>query len=129
YDERNRPMVFATAPASLADDLADVANKPGITSEGVRGALEHTDRERDLTIVFQPSDLRVHEQSLVREDLRSLWSQMLDRFGDDAEAVAWSLHVSEGDFVSELLVRNDPSTTPTEVKRKLERRLEQLPIE
>src|SRR5690606_22826000 len=51
------------------------------------------------------------------------------RFGDDAEAVAWSLHVSEGDFVSELLVRNDPSTTPTEVKRKLERRLEQLPIE
>lgn len=128
-DSEHRPVVFATAPAGMADDLARSLDGPGLTSEAIRRLLEKTDRQRHLTAVFQPGDLRVHEEVLVPADLRDFWNQMLDRFDKEAEAVAWSLHFAGKELVSELTVRNDARESPSRAYEVLTKRLNELPAE
>lgn len=128
-DEQKRPLLFATAPADLAEDLARSVTADGITSDAVRELLTHTDRERHLTFVFQTADLRIHDETLVTSDLRPAWGEMLDRLGEDAEAAAWSVHLTGDDFYSELLLRNDPATTPAQLLEGMTRRFDKLPPE
>lgn len=127
-DDQKRPLLFATAPASLATDLALSVRSPGLTSDAVGRLLEQTDRQRHATIIFQPSELRVHEETLVPADLRQAWTLMLDRF-EDVEAVAWSLHFEGSEFFSEMQLRTVATTTPPQLQKVLTRRLEAVPQE
>ncbi|MGC1274714.1 MAG: hypothetical protein WBC44_13490 [Planctomycetaceae bacterium] len=127
-DDQKRPVLFATAPAAMAMDLAQSVSAPGITSNAVEELLAETDRQRQATFVFQPADLRIHEEMLVPTDLRPAWNQMLDRF-DDVEAAAWSLHFDGSEFVSELFARSVPSATPGQIQTQLSGTLEELPEE
>ncbi|MBA3315385.1 MAG: zinc-ribbon domain-containing protein [Planctomycetota bacterium] len=129
FDNEKRPLLFATAPASMAEDLALSIGSAGITSDGIRQILKHTDRQRHATFVFQPADLRIHEETLFRSDLRPLVATALGRIGKDAEAVAWSAHYAKGEFESELIVRNDPATTPAQLVRTIATRMDALPEE
>ncbi|HEX6986351.1 MAG TPA: hypothetical protein VF170_13295 [Planctomycetaceae bacterium] len=127
-DDQKRPIFFATAPARLATDLALATSAPGITSDAIRAVLEQTDRRRHFTFAFQPADLRIHAETLVPSDLRPAWDRMLDHFGEDVEAAVWSIHFGQ-DFYSELLVRNDPRTTPAQLYDQITAELDALPGE
>lgn len=125
-DAEKRPLVFASAPAGYADELADALDSPGVTTEAIRRVLEKTDRKRHLTVVFQPAELRIHEEALARPALRPLWNAALDRF-EDVEAAAWSVHFAGGDFVSEFVLRNDPTVTPNRLHGSVKKALDALP--
>lgn len=127
-DAEKRPLVFASAPKEMADDLTLSLNSPGLTSEAIRRLLEKTDRQRHFTAVFQPAELRIHEETLARQDLRPLWNALLDRF-EDVEAAAWSIHFAGGDVVSEFVLRNDPTVTPNRLHGSVQKSLDTLPGE
>lgn len=127
-DDQKRPVLFATAPAAMAMDLAQSVAAPGITSNAIEELLAETDRRRQATFVFQPADLRIHQEMLVPADLRPAWNEMLDRF-EDVEAAAWSLHFDGSDFVSELFARSVPTATPGQLQTQLSGTLSELPEE
>ena len=126
-DGDKRPQLFATAPASLAEDLALSMTAEGITSDAIQQLLTATDRTRLATFVVQPADLLIHEETLLREDLRPLAGTVVDWLGKDAEAVVWSLHAGDGQLESEAIVRNDPVTTPAQLSKSLSKKLDLLP--
>ena len=128
-DDQKRPLLFATAPAAMSQDLAAVTSVDGFTSDALTQLLEQSDRQRDLTVLFQPNDLRGHAAALTRQDLLPIWQQMLDRFGPQTEAVLWSLHLSGDDFLSELHVRNVSTTTPSQFISELRGRLDKVPVD
>ena len=125
-DDARRPLVVASAPPSLASDLAESFKRPGLASDAVTQLLKKTDRDRHLTILFQPADLQVHADALADPSLLPAWGQVLDRFGD-AEAACWSVHLADDEFVSDLLVRTDTAATPGDVLRQLRGRLDAAP--
>jgi hypothetical protein len=127
FDDEKRPQLFATAPASLAEDLALSTTSEGISSDAVRQMLTATDRARLATFVVQPADLRIHEEMLVRADLRPLADMLVDWFGKDVEALVVSLHAGDGQIESETIVRNDPATTPSQLLSTLTKKLDALP--
>ncbi len=126
-DNEKRPQLFATAPASLADDLALSTSAEGITSDAIQQMLTATDRSRLATFVVQPSDVRIHEETLLPADLRPLAESVVDWLGKDTEAVTWSLHAGDGQLEWETVVRNDPATTPAQLLRTLTGKLDALP--
>jgi hypothetical protein len=126
-DDEKHPQLFATAPASLVEDLALSMTSEGITSDAVRQLLTATDRARLATFVVQPADLQIHEETLFRADLRPLAEMLVDWLGKDVEAFALSLHAGEGQIESEAIVRNDPATTPAQLLSTLTKKLDVLP--
>ena len=128
-DDQKRPQLFATAPAALAEDLARSVEVPGLTSDAIRALLEHTDRQRHLSLIFQPADLGIQEEALFPSELRPLVSHLVEQLGADAEAAAWSIHFTPDDFHSELLIRTDPKTTATRLLAATTQRLDSLPEE
>jgi hypothetical protein len=128
-NNEKRPALFATAPAAMAEDLALSTTSDGITSDAVRQVLSTTDRQRLVTFVFQPGDLRIHDETLFRPDLRPLVDAVVDRFGEEAEAVAWGIHAHEKQFESDLVVRNAAATTPGQLLRVANKRLQAVPEE
>ena len=126
-DAEGRPLLMASAPTLLQSDLVDATRLAGLTAEPLRQLLERTDRSRHLTVLFQPLDLRNREEDLTPLPLRPLLGHLLDFFGENAEAVCFSLHLPADDFVSELRVRTSPTRTPADLLAELSRRLTALP--
>ena len=117
-DAEKRPLFYATAPAYDAQGLAMAASGASIASEAIMQLLPTTDRDRLVTIVFQPSDLEIHQATLFGSKFEPLVTAFREYFDEEVEAAAWSIHFTGEEFVSELALRNAPATTPT---RTLER--------
>lgn len=128
-DEQKRPLLYATAPAADAQLLAMSVARPGITSEAVMQMLSVTDRQRDITIVFQPSDLKIHEKTLFGPEFASLMTAFRGYFDDQIEAAAWSLHFTNDEFVSELALRSGTATTPQQTLSAFTGHLDSLAVE
>ena len=125
---------FATAPVRMADDLLESIRHPALTQPSIEETLLETDRERHLTIVFPPTDTRIHLKALVPEIARPAFDRLCLWLGDDVEAVAWSMHLGPEQFFSEFVLRNQHAreqmvVTPGELRRRVDRRLQQLPEE
>lgn len=125
---------FATAPVRMADDLLESIRHPALTQPSIEETLLETDRERHLTIVFPPTDTRIHLDALVPEIARPAFDRLCLWLGDDVEAVAWSMHLGPEQFFSEFVLRNQHAReqmviTPGELRRHVDRRLQQLPQE
>ena len=123
------PTLLATAPAGMAGEMADAAKYGGLTSDAIKQILEQTDRQRHLSVVFQPTDLRIHAETLLPAPLQPALDAALDLAGDAAEAVCWSVHLTDKDFDSELLVRSEPTQTPKQVLQGVRSRLDGVPVE
>jgi len=120
------PKTFASAPMSMAGDMVQARIRPGLASGDLDELLAHTDRQRELTIVFEPNDLRLHQDVLFPETTHRLADAIADWFGDDVEAVAWSLQLGR-EFHSELLLRNKPILSPSRLQREFKQKLDKLP--
>jgi hypothetical protein len=124
---------FANAPRSLANELAESADSPSVTSDGIQAVLSMTDRKRNFKIVCDLEDLRLGINTLVPEKARNLLEGIVDFFGDDVESLCWCLDLGDiegGDGLrSEVFVRNKLSRTTPKLQADLQQRLARLPAE
>ncbi len=121
----------AIAPVAFVDEMAAAITEPAVTEPGLEALLNHTDRSRDLTLIFRPDDVRVHEEFLLSQDLRPLSQAILAWLGEEVETVGWSLQFDDP-FDSELLVRNKSAMRngqfkATQLEQVLAARLKSLP--
>lgn len=120
---------FAFAPATMAADLANSVTQSNPQPTGIEALLEKTDRQRHLTILFEPTALLLDGESMVPTNALPFLTQAMDWFGDDAETVAWSAHLEDDRFYSEISVRNLTTVSTSTLEERLRSRVEALPKE
>ncbi|MBT6487340.1 MAG: hypothetical protein HOL01_00755 [Planctomycetaceae bacterium] len=122
---------FAVGPRDSADQMINAMKFPLVTDTDVEELIRHTDRDRHFTILFEPADLRNYRDVLVPEEALPFLNLFIDWFGEDVSTVAWSLHLGDEQFHSEMLLRNGGGgvSSPRRVYKEFDRRLDELPHE
>jgi hypothetical protein len=115
---------LAFAPRELAAEMAEWCDAPNHnTSDGVLALLEQTDRQRLLTVVFDPSEVQRQRDDLFAAPVRDVAGLVASWFAEHAETVGWSIHTGD-EFFSEVLLRprsvQSSSTTLERVTESLE---------
>lgn len=119
-------QTFAVGPSRNAQDMADSISIGALTDPDLERLLLQTDRDRDLTVLFDPTILRVEQERWFPENARPLLNHTLDWIGDDVRAVGWSMHLGS-QFYSELTLRSDQVNPPSILQKNLRKRLDELP--
>jgi uncharacterized Zn finger protein (UPF0148 family) len=119
---------YAIAPATMAEEMVRAAEYSNPTDTGIEQLLPHTDRERMLSVVFIPSDLKLYEQVLFPETARPLLRNVVDWLAndDEVEGVAWSIDFKHG-FSSRLLLRNAHIVRLHQLEKAFEAKLGSTP--
>lgn len=117
---------FAIGPAQFAQEMADAIDVNAITDQDIETLLLKTDRDRHLTILFDPKILRLEQEAWFPENARPVLNHFLDWLGDDVKTAAWSVHLN-GQFHHELILRNDAAVLTSSVQKKLNQRLDEVP--
>ncbi|WP_339735427.1 hypothetical protein [uncultured Gimesia sp.] len=112
-----------------ATEMAESREYESSTSPGIESILKQTDRDRHLTVVFDPDEVRRQQDVLIPEKAHPFLNQLLDWIGDGVETVAWSVHLGQDDFYSEMTFRNTTMIRPPKLAINLKERLDQLPHE
>ncbi len=121
---------FAIGPRHRVQEMVDAVVRPNYTSSGIEELINHTDRDRHLTIIFEPIDARKFQEVLVEREVWPFWGKFLDRFDDtQIETVAWSMHLEKKRFFSEILLRNTTNTQPAQLQRDMKQTINELPAE
>ncbi len=109
-------------------ELPQVINTPNYNpTEGIYRLLDHTDRNRVFTILFEVDDVKRHEKWFFSERTLPIFQRILNWFGDDVETVAWSIDLREDSAVSEILLRNRSVANSGRLARDMLLELEYLP--
>ncbi|MAG93365.1 MAG: hypothetical protein CMJ48_06405, partial [Planctomycetaceae bacterium] len=118
---------IAICPRERADEMADNTINPAFTSDGITELMAKTDRDRHLTMVFEPLGLRVHGHALFSDVAQPFFNDVAEWLNDEeVETVAWSLHL-KGGLHSELLLRNQTVVKPARLQRLVRKRIDRLP--
>jgi len=117
---------FAIGPGTYAQEMADAIDVNAITNRDIETMLLKTDRDRHLTILFDPKILRLEQETWFPENARAVLNHFLDWMGDDVKTAIWTVHLDER-FHHEMILRNDAAALPSTVQRKLNQRLEKVP--
>ncbi|WP_417385158.1 hypothetical protein [Gimesia sp.] len=112
-----------------ATEMAEAREIDSSTSPGMESILKQTDRDRHLTIVFDPDEVRRQQDVLLPEKSRPFLNEFLDWLGEDVETVAWSMHLGADDFYSEWTFRNSTMVRPGKLAMNLKKQLDELPEE
>jgi hypothetical protein len=124
---------FAGAPKAMAQSLAESVDTPSPTADGVQALLSMTDRSRHFTLVCDLEDVRLGVKTLAPDNAQKFLEAIVDFFGDDVDAVCWSLQLGDAaganDLKSQVLVRNKLSRTPAKLQGDLKKKLAQLPAD
>jgi hypothetical protein len=118
---------IAVGPTSQAAEMVKAIVERHPASDGIDELLPLTDRDRHLTIVAVPRTIRLHSSWWFAENLMPLVLNTCDWFGDEVESVAWSLHLGEKTFYSDLIMRNMSGVTAANLKRETVTKLNKLP--
>jgi hypothetical protein len=124
-------QTIAIAPAQFAGELAGAVEVANPTAPGVEAILAETDRNRHLTVVFDPRDIRLHADIWFSPPTTKLVGAVLDWLGENVETVAWSGHLTDG-FSSELVLRNRDASTerpvlPRDLLAQIQPKLQDMP--
>ncbi|QDV53561.1 zinc ribbon domain-containing protein [Gimesia fumaroli] len=114
---------------SRATEMAEALEYESSTSPGIESILKQTDRDRHLTVVFDPDEVRRQQDVLIPDKAHPFLNLLLNWVGDDVETVAWSMHLGQDDFYSEMTFRNTTMIRPPKLANNLKQRLDQLPHE
>ena len=117
---------FAFGPQADAQNMADAIDFNAITSDDITALLAQTDRDRHLTILFDPKLLRLEQETYFPEPMLAVLNHVLDWIGDDVRSLSWAMHFDR-QFHSELKLRNDRVTTKASLQNKLKKRLDEVP--
>jgi hypothetical protein len=105
-----------------------------VSKPGIESIVAHTDKERHVTVVFQPFDVRVHQEMLAAENVRPALNKFLDWLNvEDVDTVLWTMHLGDQKFYSQFLLRPaaqvDHQWTPMDLERSVRKKLATLPKE
>ncbi len=120
---------FAICPAKDAQDMVESIGGRAAFSSGIEEIMVKTDRDRHFTIIFEPTAVLLDEEFLAPAAARPLLRECMDWFGDDAEAVAWSFHLEQDRFFSDLVVRNKTSVRPSALQERMLEKIGLIPME
>lgn len=120
------PKTIAMGPSAQASEMvsAIVGRNP---ADGIDELLPMTDRSRHITLVFFPRIVRLHSSWWFPENLKPFILQACDWFGDDVETVAWSFHLGDDTFYSDLILRNTTGISSASLEREMRTKLDKLP--
>ncbi|MCA9071669.1 MAG: hypothetical protein KDA84_22235, partial [Planctomycetaceae bacterium] len=121
-------QTFAVAPAHMAEEMVRAQSKTPVSDGGIERMAAFTDKDRHVSLIFQPFDLRIHQEFLVAENVRPALNEFLDWLNqDDVETVLWNLHLGDDEFLSEVKMRSKHQWTPRQLERDVEKKLATLP--
>jgi predicted Zn finger-like uncharacterized protein len=120
---------YAIGPAAMAAEMVGSIGAQNPSSPGIEGLIEASDRLRHVTLVFEPTAVLLDAEFLAPAKALPLLRGCMDWFGDDAEAVAWSLHLEPDRTYSQVLVRNNTNIRTVQLEEKLLAKLGTLPKE
>ena len=127
---------FASAPATppeMVQSMVESTKTPSATSDGVQALLSMTDRKRHFTLVCDLEDVRLGTKTLAPENAQKFLEGIVDFFGDDVDAVCWSLQLGDAtganNLKSQVLVRNKNTRAAAKLQGDLKKKLAQLPAE
>ena len=109
---------YVIVPTKMAGEMAQARDYAQPTDTGIEEILPHTDSDRMMTIVLVPKDIRLHGQFLAPDNAQMFIQKVGDWLASDGEveAVAWSFHLEDDKFFSELLLRTATIITPTKLQ-------------
>lgn len=110
-----------------ATEMAESREFESSTTPGMESMLKQTDRDRHLTVVFDPDEVRRQLDVLLPEKAHAFMNELLDWIGEDVETIAWSMHLGQNDFFSELTFRNSTMIRAPKLASNLKAQLDQLP--
>lgn len=119
---------FAVGPVSLVNEMVDGARIANPTGTEIQELLKGTDRDRMFTAVFEPSMIRISLEDLVADNVLDAANLVLDWFGDDVDALVWSLHI-EDEFFSQFTLRPSTVSSPERLAKSVRKDLDRLPVE
>ncbi|MBS0202783.1 MAG: hypothetical protein JSS49_07770 [Planctomycetes bacterium] len=119
---------LAVCPRSQVQEMVAAVTGRNPASDGIDELLPLTDRDRHITIVFVPRTIRLHSSWWFPENVKPFALQTCDWFGDEVESAAWSFHLGEKTFYSDLILRNVTGVTSNALERETREKLQKLPF-
>jgi hypothetical protein len=116
--------VLVVAPENAIQDIIDLDGQAPPLRRDVERLLEHTDADREVTIVIAPNSLFSEGRSIFRGELSELREPLYWFLGDELSAAALSFHWDE-DFFLELAATPTLDTSPETAARILKARVEE----
>jgi hypothetical protein len=118
--------LLVVAPPNAMTDIIDLAGEPPPLRRDVERLLEHTDADRDVTIVVTPNSLFSDGGGLFEGGMTRLKEPLFWFLGDELSAAALSLHWDENFFI-ELVATPTLDTPPERAARILAERVTVIP--
>ena len=118
--------VLVVAPLDAIADIIDLAGNPPPLRRDIERLLDHTDTDRQATIIVAPNSLFSEGQSLFAGELERLSAPLFWFLGDELSGAALSMHWGD-DFFLELIATPKLETTPEKASRIFAERCSQIP--
>lgn len=119
-------QTIAVCPKAQAQEMVEAIVGRNPASDGIDELLPLTDRDRHITLVFVPRTIRLHTPFWFPENVRPLALRFCDWLGDEVESAAWSFHLGEKSFYSDLLLRNVSGVTSSRLAKDMQKKLDQF---
>ena len=122
-------QTYAICPVGMAAEMVDASENPNPTDGGIEELLLKTDRDLQFTVVCVPADLKIHGEFLAPANAQPFLQNVADWISsdDEAEAVAWSFHITEQKFYTQLLARNSAVVKAHQLAKSFKNRLAATP--
>ncbi len=118
--------VLVIAPADAMADIIDLAGNPPPLRRDIERLLDHTDTDRQATIIVAPNSLFSEGQSLFAGELERLRGPLFWFLGDELSGAALSMNWGD-DFFLELIATPKLDTTPQKAARIFTQRCSEIP--
>jgi hypothetical protein len=118
--------LIVVAPPDAIAEIIELASEAPPLRRDVERLLEHTDADRDLTIVVTPNSLFAEGRGMFEGEMVRLRQPLFWFLGDELSAVALSLDWGESFFV-ELIATPTLDTPPERAARILAARVAEVP--
>jgi hypothetical protein len=118
--------VLVVAPPDGMADIIDLAGNPPPLRRDIERLLDHTDADRQVTIIVAPNSLFSEGQSLFAGELERLRGPLFWFLGDELSGAALSMNWGD-DFFLELIATPKLETTPEKASRIFAKRCSEIP--
>jgi len=128
--DQRRTMVAIAPSGVTAEEMAKSVDFSNPQSDGIDALIMETDRDRHLTVIFEPRSVVLHRDTLFPKASWVLVDRCMEFFNDEEiETVAWSMHFGESGFHSQVLMRNQSIIREHLLQDEVRERLRVLPYD
>jgi hypothetical protein len=117
---------LVVAPPDAMADIIDLAGNPPPLRRDIERLLDHTDTDRQVTIIVAPNSLFSEGQSLFAGELERLRGPLFWFLGDELSGAALSMNWGD-DFFLELIATPKLETTPEKASQIFAKRCSEIP--